>query len=350
MRSNFIQAVGTDMAKDKFDVCFKEEKNGRSIIKGSKTFKNTPADFKEFLQWCLKRKKKDSTLLFVMEATGVYYEDLCYFLYSKGQQVSVELPQKIKYYSKSLNIKTKTDKVDAAVIAEIGVERHSRLRRWTPPSKEFKKIRDITREVARLKKSKTIICSQLHALEYAHESLPEVLEVVKRQLDHTNKLIVELEGILLRTIKEDKALYAKLKRIEAVKGLGILTIVNVIAETNGFILFNNIRQLVSYAGLDVVQDQSGNHTGKPKISKKGNKHLRSSLYMAAVSAGKWNETLRPFYQRLNERFPKKKQSLVAVMRKLLILIYTLWKSGEEYDPNHQWQGKRRREVALPAGR
>src|SRR5690606_6989066 len=118
MRSTFIQAVGIDVSKDKFDVCFKEENNGRSLIKGSKSFKNTPADFKEFLQWCLKRKNKDSSLLFVMEATAVYYVDLCYFLLLTDQQVSVELPQKIKYYYKSLTIKTKTDKVDAAVIAE----------------------------------------------------------------------------------------------------------------------------------------------------------------------------------------------------------------------------------------
>lgn len=350
MRSTFIQAVGIDVAKDKFDVCFKEENNGRFKIKGSKSFKNNPSDYKEFLNWCLKRKMKESSLLFVMEATGVYYEDLCYFLHANDQEVSVELPQKIKYYSKSLNIKTKTDKVDAQVIAEIAMERHSRLRRWAPPSREFKKIRDITREVARLKKSKTIVCSQLHALEYAHESSPEVLEVVKRQLDHTEKLVDELEDLLLKIVKEDKFLYEKLKRIEAIKGLGILTIVNVIAETNGFFLFNNIRQLVSYAGLDVVEDQSGNLTGKSKISKKGNKHLRSSLYMAAISAGKYNETLKPFYERLKERFPKKKQGLVAVMRKLLILIYTLWKNGEEYNSNHQWQGKRKREVTLPAGR
>src|SRR5690606_28410827 len=127
------------------------------------------------------------------------------------------------------------------------------------------------------------------------------------------------------------------------------TIVKVLAETNGFLLFDSIRQLVSYAGLDVVQDQSGNQTGKTKISKKGNAHLRQSLYMAALSAGKYNPVLKPFYERMKEKLPAKKQGIVALMRKLLILINTLWKTEEEYDPKYQWQGgKRKREVVLPA--
>ncbi|NJX16964.1 transposase, partial [Tamlana crocina] len=112
----------------------------------------------------------------------------------------------------------------------------------------------------------------------------------------------------------------------------------VIAETNGFLLFNSIRQLVSYAGLDVIQDESGQYKGKSRLSKKGNAHLRAALYMPAVTAATHNENLNKFYSRLNEKFNYKKQSLVAVMRKLLVLIYTLWKSGEDYNQNYQWTG------------
>ncbi|MCX2679113.1 transposase [Galbibacter sp. EGI 63066] len=126
----------------------------------------------------------------------------------------------------------------------------------------------------------------------------------------------------------------------------MIAVTRVIAETNGFLLFNSIRQLVSYAGLDVTQDQSGQYKGKSRLSKKGNAHLREALYMPALCAATHNENLKAFYFRLNEKFNHKKQSLVAVMRKLLILIYTLWKSGQEYNPQHQWQEKRR-EASLP---
>ena len=71
--------------------------------------------------------------------------------------------------------------------------------------------------------------------------------------------------------------------------------------------------------------------------------------MPAVAAVTHNDTLKEFYSRLNEKFIYKKQSLVAVMRKLLILIYTLWNSGEDYDPKYQWTEKRR-EVSLPPTR
>lgn len=341
MSKILFQSVGIDMAMEKFDVCFREQSQGKVTTKGTKKFDNNYKGFKDFLEWCKKREKGNTPLLFVMEATGVYYEELCYFLHSLGKEIAVELPQKIKYYAKSQNIKTKTDKVDAKLIADIGIERHTSLKRWTPPSAQFKEIRDLTRELSRLKKIKNIMTSQLHAMNTAHGTAKEVLGTIKKHIKFTEKLIVDMDKALLKAVKKDKDLYERLARIEKVKGLGILTIVKVLAETNGFLLFDNIRQVVSYAGLDVVQNQSGKFAGKTTISKKGNAHLRESLYMAAISAGNNNPTLIPFYERLKDRLPAKKQGIVAVMRKLLILIYTLWKTGEEYDPSHQWQGAKK---------
>lgn len=350
MNTILLQSVGIDIAMDKFDVCFKESKTGSSVIKGTKSFKNNHEGFGAFMKWCDKRRKGDHALLFVMEATGVYYEELCYFLHSKEEEVAVELPQKIKYYSKSLNIKTKTDRVDAKLIAEIGMERHASLKRWSPPSKQFKEIRDLTRELSRLKKAKTAMSSQLHAMKAGHDTSKDVIDIITKHSGYTQKLIEELEQTLLDKVKKDKELYERVERIEKIKGLGTLTIVKVLAETNGFLLFDNIRQLVSYAGLDVVQDQSGKHAGKTRISKKGNAHLRQALYMAAVTAGNHNPALKPFYERLRDRLPAKKQGIVAVMRKLLVLIYTLWRSGEEYDPQYQWQGGKKKAGSCPPAR
>ena len=117
--------------------------------------------------------------------------------------------------------------------------------------------------------------------------------------------------------------------------IGFITIIKVLTETNGFLLFNSIRQLVSYAGLDVIEKESGKYKGKTKISKKGNARIRSALYMPAMSAARNNKTLKVFYNRVNEGRTIKKQGLIAVMRKLLILIYTLWKKEEEYIENYQ---------------
>ena len=336
--NEYLQSVGIDIAKEKFDVCFKESKNGRSVIKGTKTFKNDSKGFTDFNLWYSKRRKENSHLVFVMEATGVYYEELAYFLHSKNEAVYVELPQKVKYFAKSLNIKTKTDKVDAKLIADIGLERSSSLKSWNPPSEQFKAIRDLCREISQLKKNKSAASSRLHAWNTAHNTLPEVIKATEEHLKILDELIEKMEELLLERVKQDKQLYEKIERISQIKGLGIISVTKVIAETNGFLLFTSIRQLVSYAGLDVIQEESGQYKGKSRLSKKGNAHLRAALYMPAVTAVTHNKNLKQFYSRLNEKFNYKKQSLVAVMRKLLVLIYTLWKSGEDYDPNYQWSG------------
>src|SRR5690606_15750887 len=162
-----LQSVGIDMASAKFDVCFKERKNQRSAIKGTKTFTNDFKGFADFKQWYSKRKKDGTPIVFVMEATGVYYEELAYFLHSHKEKVYVELPQKVNYFAKSMNINTKTDKVDAKLIADIGLERSSSLNAWNPPSEQFKAIRDLCREISQLKKSKICSCLSPSRLEYS---------------------------------------------------------------------------------------------------------------------------------------------------------------------------------------
>ena len=116
--------VGIDVSMEDFHACINVRSDDGSVkIKGTRTFQNTSVGFKELIQWVLGRKKDDCTLSFVMEATGVYYEDLADFLYSSKEQVSVVLANKIKNYAKSINVKTKTDKVDSKIIADFGMER-----------------------------------------------------------------------------------------------------------------------------------------------------------------------------------------------------------------------------------
>ena len=120
------------------------------------------------------------------------------------------------------------------------------------------------------------------------------------------------------------------------KGVGLITIVSIISETNGFALIQNSRQLTSYAGYDIVQNQSGSHNGKTKISKKGNKYIRKACYMPVLSAIRFNKNLKTVYQRLCINKAVKSIALIAVARKILVLIYTLWKKNEEYNENYNF--------------
>lgn len=332
------QVVATDIGMDNFYACYKIQYDDKStVIKGTKSFDNSPSGIDEFYSWFKKRNKTPEVgPTFVMEATGVYYEELAYFLHYKKEKVSVHLAQKIKYFAKSCNLKTKTDKVDAKMIAEFGIEKNlTGTGLWTPPSEDFKIIRDLAREHTSLKKAQTASRLQLHALKHAHSVYDSVIELKERQIDFYEGQIESVEKEIKALVKSDKSLHSKIEKIATIKGLRFITIIKVITETNGFLLFKSIRQLVSYAGLDVIEKESGKYKGKTKISKKGNARIRSALYMPAMSAAKHNKTLKAFYERINEGREIKKQGLVAVMRKLLVLIYTLWKKDEEYIENYQ---------------
>lgn len=332
------QIVATDISKDSFYACCKIQYDDKSvIIKGTKSFTNTPSGMNEFFQWCEKRNKTPEIKpTYVMEATGVYYEELAYFLYHKKQTVSVQLAQRIKYFAKSCNLKTKTDKVDAKMIADFGIEKNlTGTDLWAPPSEDFKMIRDLAREHTSLKQAQTAAKSQLHALNHSHGAYKKVIKMKEQQIDFYETLIIKVEKEMHNLVKLDDKLHSKIKKIATIKGVRFITIIKVLAETNGFLLFKNIRQLVSYAGLDVIEKESGKYKGKTKISKKGNARIRSALYMPAMSASQHNKSLKTFYERVNEGRTIKRQGLIAVMRKLLILIYTLWKKDEEYIENYQ---------------
>jgi len=326
--------VGIDVSMDDFHVCLKvRDKDERTKIRGSRTFKNTKQGFEELLRWA--QRKEKSISLFVMEATGVYHENLAYFLYDKDQTVSVVLANKMKSYIKSLNVKTKTDKTDAKAIAKLGIERS--LVPWKPMSSEYKKLRDMCRELLSQKKDRQRAMSQLHAFNKAHEKSDTIIKLKEEQIELSDKIIATLEKSIHQTVNQDPDFKKKIKKLETIPGLRFVTIVILICETNGFELFKNIRQVVSYAGLDVVLDQSGNHNGKTRISKKGNSRIRQALYMPAMSAIQYNKPIRKLHERICRKNPKIRQKgVVAGMRKLLILVYTLWKKDEEFDINYQW--------------
>lgn len=107
------------------------------------------------------------------------------------------------------------------------------------------------------------------------------------------------------------------------------------AETNGFELIRNKKQLISYSGLDVREKQSGTSIkGKPRISKKGNKFLRKAIFFPALSAVKYEQNYKEIYARLLSKNGIKMKGLVAVQRKLLELIYIIFKNKTVYQSDY----------------
>jgi len=187
-----VSVVGVDISKDDFHVCIKEKIIDSNVkIKGTRSFSNNSKGFIELMEWVSKRTLPNSSVLYIMEATGTYFENLAYYLHEKGCLVSVVLANKIMHYAKSLNLKTKTDKVDAAMIAGIGIERD--FPKWKPMSKDFKELRDLCREMLSLKKERSRAKCQLHAMEYSHEKTVSVLKIKKNQIEFYENSIKEIE-------------------------------------------------------------------------------------------------------------------------------------------------------------
>ena len=116
-----------------------------------------------------------------------------------------------------------------------------------------------------------------------------------------------------------------------IKGVGLMTLATIVAETLGFEHFKSAKQVVSYAGYDVVQRESGTSIkGKTRISKKGNKYIRNALFFPAMVATRFNTDLKATYLRITSTKTSKMIGQVAIQRKLLVLVYTLWKTDSNY--------------------
>ncbi len=278
------------------------------------------------------RRKMNPGVCFVLEATGVYYENLAYFLRESGFDISVVVPHKTKNHAKTLKQKSRTDKLDAGKLATYGLEKELTL--WEVPYRIMKELKALTREYSSLKDMKAEVMNRIHAQKHSYQPLKKILkrhEQIIRLYEKQMKAVLQQIKDLVKT---DEELNRKIKKIMSIDGVGFITLVTVVSETNSFSTIRNSKQLASYAGYDIVIDDSGKKKGKQSISHIGNSHLRASVYMPAFSAIQCNKTLREFYQRLLAKNKLKKVALIAVARKLLLLIYTLWKKDEEYNPDY----------------
>ena len=180
---------------------------------------------------------------------------------------------------------------------------------------------------------KTQCRNQQHALDYSAigddfitKQNAKLLAVYDQQLESLEKAIHQL-------IEQDAVLKEQVERLTAIKGLALLSVAVLIAETNGFEGFANQRQLVSYAGYDVIENQSGNRSGKTRISKKGNSRIRRILHLPAFNAVRFGEpTCQALYERVYQKTNTKMKAYVAVQKKLLLLAYALWRHQTKYVP------------------
>ena len=328
-------SLGLDISCEKIDACISAiDTNQNVVVKSTTHISNSLSGFKHLDDWIHKHHKdKSIPIVICMEATGIYYENCALYLFDKGYAVSVILPNKAKKYIQALGLKSKNDKIDAKGLSRMGAEQC--LSVWQPLGKYFYELRLLTRQHQNLNEQMTITRNRLHAIEHAMYRNKIVEKQLRKEIDFLEKQVKETTKIIEKHIHGNTEIKQKVENICTIKGVAILTVAILLAETNGFALFENARQLVSYAGLDVVENQSGFHKGKTRISKKCNSRIRRALYMPAfvVITCKQIHFLN-LYERTLDKHNVKMKSYVAVQKKLLTTIYALWKKNEKFNPDH----------------
>ncbi|UUV22091.1 transposase [Paenimyroides aestuarii] len=185
--------------------------------------------------------------------------------------------------------------------------------------------------------SERVVCmNQLHA-EKA-EAMPNIRTIkrLKARISLLEKQEKEINTDMLKEVENSQEASQAIQYMSSIPGVGKATAIAILAETNGFELIRNKKQLTSYAGLDIREKQSGTSVkGKARISKKGNRNLRKTLHFPSMTAVKLNQEHRELYQRIVNKTGVKMKGLVAVQRKLLELTYILYKTKTFYEVNFE---------------
>ena len=336
--------VGIDRAKSSFVACLgRLDLSQQLSFSKEVTFDNTLSGFTALLAWVDKQQSTAAPLWFVVEATGVYYEELAYFLADNRQLLSVLLPNKVKHFARSTELKSKTDQLDARLLCRLGLERS--LPAWQPPTPALRQLRALARERQVLTRQGAQLKTRVHAYRHSYQPDSRTLARLAAQQGLIMQQLSALDQNLAELLTAEPELARKLTQLTSIPGIGLTTAIVVVAETSGFVLVENERQLASYAGLDVVQRQSGLSHHATRISKRGNVRLRAALYLPALSSLRHNPQQMAFYARLRTRHPSGKPGVIAVMRKLLVRCYSLWKNDRAYDPSYQPAHLAQQEIA-----
>lgn len=288
-----------------------------------KSFSNNRKGFEQLAAWLANRGAGDVHAC--LESTGAYGEAIAEYLHDRGLVVSVVNPSQIKAFGKSFLTRAKTDEIDAGVIAQFC--RSHKPAAWNPGTAEMRAFRALVRRRETLTQ---MIASEKNRLE-------AVTDVkVKGSIESTIAALEEQLAQLNRDIDDHLDRHPDIRemvdRVDEIPGFGELSAQKIVAETSGFAIRGGADAIVAYAGLNPTIYQSGQTLRRGRISKIGNAALRKALYYAALAAKNKSSYFRSFVERLKTAGKRPKVIIVAIMRKLLILAYTLVSKGTRFDP------------------
>lgn len=305
--------VGIDVSKKKFDVALLSQSKFKH-----KKFSNDNVGFKSLVEWLEQLDALSAHIC--MEATGVYGEALSEYLYEADCKVSVVNPARVKGFAQSELLRSKTDRIDAGLIARFCHAMQPPV--WTPQPREIRELRDLVR---RLEALQGMHQQERNRLETASEIVATQL---LRHIDYLIAEIREIKRLINQHIDNHPDLRNRKRLLESIPGIGEATISVILAEFGDVTQFKNAKALAAFMGVAPRIRQSGSSL-RPRgmMSKTGRSKLRKAFFMPALVALRHNSVIREMKVRLAKAGKSKMAIVGAAMRKLVHLIYGVLKSG-----------------------
>ena len=314
--------LGVDIAKLKFDVCLvKENQKVKHKVKAL-----TKHGFEQLVAWLASHQVSSSHVC--LEATGSYGEALALHLFDAGHQVSVVNPAAVKAFAASRLTRTKTDKVDAELIARFCLAQQPEA--WQPP---LPQVRYLQASVRRLESLVEMRVAEENRLS-SGISIDAVRYSVEEHIAYLTKEIKQTELMIRGHIDSHPDLKEQSDLLDSIPGIGQTTAALLLAEIVNIKQYKSARQVAAYAGLVPRERRSGSSVrGHVQLSKIGNARLRKALYFPAMTALRCSSFFQQWASGMRERGKCKMAVIGAAMRKLIHLAFGVLKTGKPFDPN-----------------
>ena len=308
--------IGIDVSKDSFVAAY-PKKSGYS----TKTFLNTTSGVRQFIT----SLPEDSHC--VMEATGNYSMLLLYLLQQANIIVSMENPQKIKYFARAMLSTTKTDEIDAKLIALYGEKMEPAP--FKIPSESIILLRQKRTVLRQLKKQLTAMINLQHSLSVLPKQDPTAKAATEQTIKFLRKQISKMEEEI--TNISNKEFKRQMELLTSIKGIGENIASALIMATGGFTYFSSAKQISRFLGLCPTYQQSGTSVNiKGHINRNGDTHLRSMMYVVAFSSIRSNTACRETYERLRSNGKSGRVAIIAVANKLIRQAFAVVTNNRPY--------------------
>lgn len=321
--------VGIDIAAKTFTVAWGTQ---TQQIGKAQTFSQAKAGYKKLVKGLKATGYAPDEVLVVLEATSTYWMQVAAALHRTGYRVSVINPRQAHNFAEALLKQAKTDAIDARTLAQLAGTLP--VTAWEPPSEVWEALYQRLVEHDNLTEMQQRLRNQLHALKHRDQVDPAVVARKQHLVDEMSEQLDSIKQEIGEWVKQSE--WADLaKRLRAIKGIGPLSAAWLLVVTNGFTTCEDAEQLASYLALVPHPQQSGtSRRGYRRVGYGGHTRARRVLYQAAVSATRFNPTVRAFYQRLLERGKPVKVARVAAARKLVHIAFAIATKDHPYDPTY----------------